>query len=238
MNISRFVRKLQSGADFLKGKARLSYSQFGEDLLVDYVLTGIAKKKKISFLDIGTNDPVHGNNTYLFYVRQLYGVCIEPDPAIYKKIISKRSKDIVLNAGIGTGAATEGTLCIFPAGYTGWNTFSLEEAEKRHQESGVIFSLSEKIPFLAINEVIAKYFDSAPDFISIDVEGLDFAILQTLDFEKNKPLVFCVETISFSTANKGQKQNDITAFLLSHGYSIYADTYVNTIFVRQEIFNP
>lgn len=237
MNVARIIRKLRSAADFFRVKAKISYSQFGEDLLVEYVLSAIARKTNPSYLDIGTNDPVHGNNTYLFYIKGSRGVCIEPDPAIYEKIRAKRNKDIVLHAGINIGTATEGILYIFPAGYTGWNTFSKEEAVNRQHESGIAYTESEKIPFLAINDVIAKYFDSCPDFISIDVEGLDFAILQNLDFDKYKPLVICVETISFSTANKGEKRNDITGFVLSKGYIIYADTYVNTIFVRQDILN-
>jgi FkbM family methyltransferase len=235
MNISRFIRKIKSGVDFLKLKARVSYSQFGEDLLVDYILSEIVKKKELCYLDIGTNDPVHGNNTYLFYLRQHKGVCIEPDPIIYQRIKAKRSRDNVLHAGIGIDTTTEGTLYVFPEGYTGWNTFSKEEAIKRKKDSGIGYTASEKIPFLAVNDVIEKHFDACPDFISIDVEGLDFDILKSLDFEKYKPFVFCVETISFSTAHRGEKRTDIIDFLISKGYFIYADTYVNTIFIRQDI---
>lgn len=237
MNIRRIIRKLGSVADYFRATAKISYSQFGEDLLVDHIFRSLAGKTNFSYLDIGTNDPVAGNNTYLFYLRGNYGVCIEPDPEIFKKIVSKRKRDVVLHAGIGIGEVAEGTLYIFPEGYTGWNTFSFEEAEKRKVESGISFRESPKIQFLPVNDVIATHFETCPDFISIDVEGLDFDILKSLDFEKYRPIVICAETISFSTNNRGEKQDEIISFLSSKGYKVYADTYVNTIFVRKDIFN-
>lgn len=235
MNIRRIIRKLRSSADLFSTRARASYSQFAEDLLVDHVLTAIAKKNNPTYLDIGTNDPVAGNNTYLFYLKGCKGVCVEPDPAIYRKIKAKRPNDTVLHAGVGIGTDKEGTLYIFPEGYTGWNTFSKEEADKRKSESGISYSTFKHIPFIPVNEVIRQHFKEAPDFISIDVEGLDQAILETLDFGTWSPLVICVETMSFSTDHQGGKIGGIISLLHDKGYVIYADTYVNTIFVRKDL---
>lgn len=222
---------------FFSGKARISFAQFGEDILVDHIFQQILRKKKITYLDIGTNDPVHGNNTYLFYTKGNVGVCIEPDPDLYKRIFSERKKDVVLNAGIGMGLEKEGILYTFPHPYTGWNTFSKEEAWNKQQETGIQFRGSHKIQFLEMNEIFQKYFDPCPDFVSVDTEGLDLAILKTLDFNRFQPPVFCVETISFSADNKGQKNSDTADFLFSKGYVIYADTYANTIFIRKDLLN-
>lgn len=235
MNIRRIIRKLKGVTDIFSAKAKISYSQFGEDLLVDYVMTAIAGKPGFTYLDIGTNDPAAGNNTYLFYQRGQRGVCVEPDPAIWKNIKNKRGRDTVLHAGIGTGTEKKGDLYIFPAGYTGWNTFSKEEAEAKKAESGIGYTVFENIPMLPVNEVIATHFTGSPDFISIDVEGLDMAILQTLDFEKYRPAIICVETAAFSTDHQGAKRRDIMDLVLSKGYTVYADTFINTIFVRQDI---
>ena len=231
------IGKLKASMLFFSGKARISYAQFGEDILVDHIFQHILLKKKITYLDIGTNDPVHGNNTYLFYRKGNFGVCVEPDPDLYKKILSKRKNDLVLNAGIGIGNEKEGILYTFPQPYTGWNTFSKEEALNRNKETGIAFRESNKIPFLEVNEVLQKYYDPCPDFVSVDVEGLDLEILKTLDFNRFQPYIFCVETISFSADHKGHKNPDIIDFLLSKGYIVYADTYVNTIFIRKDILN-
>jgi Methyltransferase FkbM domain len=84
----------------------------------------------------------------------------------------------------------------------------------------------------SVNEIILEHFSgNAPDLISIDVEGLDFEILSSIDFRKYRPTVICVETISFSDNFGGVKNKDIPEYLQQHGYFLYADTWINSIFV-------
>jgi hypothetical protein len=237
MDFQRAVRKAKSCSHFFNGKARISYAQFGEDLLIDYFFKHYLKNLNPTYLDIGTNHPIVGNNTYLFYLRNCFGVCVEPDFILYKKILSKRSGAIALNAGVGIGKEAEGILYIFPEPYTGWNTFSKEEAINRQADTGIDYTESTKIRFLSINEIIEKYFKSCPDFISIDVEGLDFGILKTMDFNRFKPALFCVETMTFSVSEKAKKNVDIMGLLSDNGYVGYADTHINTIFVRKDLLN-
>jgi hypothetical protein len=68
------------------------------------------------------------------------------------------------------------------------------------------------------------------------VEGLDLEILQSLDFEKYRPEVFCVETLTFSPDHTGSKISTILDLMNAKGYMIYADTNVNTIFCRQDLY--
>jgi FkbM family methyltransferase len=237
MNLRRIINKVKAVFYFSKGKAQLSFSQFGEDIIVGYIFSNLLKRKKVSYLDIGTNDPIHGNNTYLFYMRGSRGVCIEPDPVLYKRIKEKRNRDVVLNAGAGVGEDTAGELNIFPEPYTGWNTFSAEEAAKKQIDSGIAIKEKVTIPFVAVNEIIQKYFTTTPDFISIDVEGLDLEIVKSINFDKYRPAVFCIETTAFDVAHKGSKNEELINFMLSNGYKIYADTFVNTLFIREEIIS-
>jgi hypothetical protein len=52
----------------------------------------------------------------------------------------------------------------------------------------------EKMPLLNVNAVLSEHFQTAPALFSIDTEGMDLAILQTLDFVRWRPKVFCVES--------------------------------------------
>jgi len=88
------------------------------------------------------------------------------------------------------------------------------------------------MPLIGINEIIEKNFDRQPDFISLDVEGLDLAILKSLDYSRFSPKVICVETLLYDENQIESKNNEIIYFLTSKGYSIYADTHVNTIFTQ------
>ena len=65
--------------------------------------------------------------------------------------------------------------------------------------------------------------------MSLDAEGLDYEILQMIEYDKNYPKVICVETVSYTS---GRKETEIINFLQSKGYNIYADTHINTIFSK------
>ena len=234
MNIKRFLGKLSRARDTINLKAKTSYSQVGEDLIVDYLFTSL-NCKEIKYLEIGTNQPVLCNNTYLFYKRGCRGVCIEPDVEMVGFIKAKRPGDTVLNVGIGLSDQPQAPFYLFPGLLNGWSTFSEAEAKIRQTESGIAFRRL-LVPLKTINSIIEEYFDSCPNFISLDVEGLDLDILRSLDFTRYRPDVICVETISFSIHNKETKQDDTSVFMHSKGYMTYADTHVNTVFCRSELF--
>lgn len=235
MNIRRFLGKCLSAFYIVRTKAQPSFSQAGEDQVVRYLFY-VLRITQPTYLDIGTNHPFIGNNTYYFYLRGSKGVCIEPDPDYYSLIKKSRARDIVLQAGIGRDGISEELLYIFPKPYHGWNTFSPEEAHKRQEDSGIAFTKTLKVPLLSINAVMEEYFDPHPNFISLDVEGMDLDILRSLDFNRFKPEVICVETISFSTRNQEEKLNDIIDYLVRQGYFVFGDTRINTIFCRTDAY--
>ena len=214
--------------------AHASYSQVGEDRIVNYIFESLNILNP-TYLDIGTNYPLVGNNTYLFYDKGCTGVCIEPDPEMYERIKRKRSRDKVLNVGIGITNKSDATFYLFPGNVAGWSTFSEEEARIRETESGLKPKVL-SIPLVNINDVIAENFSPFPNFISLDVEGMDLEILKSLDFQRFRPDVICVETISFSITNTEEKLNDTIDFMHTKGYFTYADTHVNTIFCKKELF--
>ena len=235
MNRVRIFGKLQAGLAIMKGKVQPSFSQAGEDQVMRYLINDCLKIKNPDYLDIGTHHPMWGNNTFYFYSRGSKGVCIEPDERYAKLIRKYRKRDIFLQAGVSPGQEEKKEFYIFPKQYAGWNTLLQEEAEKRQLTTGIKFERIE-VQLVNINDVIHKYFFTCPAIISIDVEGLDLAILKSLDFDLYKPAIICVESITFSTTNEQTKINDIGDFMLSKGYFAFADTYVNTIYCRKDTF--
>jgi len=71
------------------------------------------------------------------------------------------------------------------------------------------------------------------DFLSIDVEGLDFMVLKSNDFTKYKPKVILIEILSSSLLDI--EKHEITLFLREKNYSIYAKA-VNTVLFRKNDF--
>jgi FkbM family methyltransferase len=205
-----------------------SYSQCGEDKILDHLFRAF-DKSKIRYLDIGTNDPIVINNTYLFYRDGAVGVCVEPNPVLYKKIKEKRPRDTCLNLGIGEqdGEAADFYLM---SSHT-LNTFSKEEAQDLHK--GGVYTIVGviQVPLRSINSIVEEHFDIAPDLVSIDVEGWNEKIVRTFDFNRCRPFCFCVETLTFSDCFTGQRLTGIFEFFEANNYSLYADTHINSIFI-------
>ena len=236
MNVKRFTGKVFAGLQILKSNVQPSFSQAGEDQAMRYLLYNCLNITNPSYLDIGTNHPIICNNTFYFYNRGSRGVCIEPDVQFEKLIRKFRKEDIYLKAGVGIGEATSAEFYAFPGKYAGWNTFSKREAEKRSIETGINYRTIQEIPLVNINEVMERYFTTSPNYISLDVEGIDLQILQSIDFKRFKPEVLCVESITFSTKNEEVKITEIIDYVTSQDYFVFADTHVNTIFCRNNVF--
>ena len=206
-----------------------SYSQCGEDLIVNYIFNALQVAHP-SYLDIGAHHPSFLSNTYLFYRQGSQGVNIEADPWLYKKICKGRRRDTTLNVGMGV---VRGTLKLNIFASRTLNTFSSEEAEKYVKQGHEQINSCE-IKVLTFSDIVDQYFQRTPDFISLDVEGMDIEILQSIDFGRYKPIVFCVETITYSRSGIGEKLPVIDEIFERNGYFKYADTYINSIYVRRD----
>ena len=225
-----------SKPEVFAGYQKISYSQTGEDLIVDFIFGQIGIVKP-TFLDIGAHHPFFINNTFFFYKKGCHGINIEPDPFLIKAFEEYRPLDKNLNVGIGFTQESQGADFYVMSAKT-LNTFSKEEAE-RYQGYGT-YKIEEilKVPLVPCNQVIEKYFSSiAPNFITIDVEGLDVEILKSFDFERFRPEIFCIETLTYTEDKTEKKLTEIINYVCSKDYMIFADTYINTIFVDKSSWN-
>lgn len=144
-----------------------------------------------------------------------------------QKIIRVRPKDIVLNYGLAPEA---GKLTYYMMNSDKINSFSAEEV-KEYVKLGYQVIGTKSLSVVTINQILRKY--GKVHFLSIDVEGLDFAILKSLDYENFAPICICVETCEHG----GLKRDDfeeLNTFLGDKGYMVYADTMLNTIYVNKK----
>ena len=205
-----------------------TFSQAGEDKILQHLFFS-RKLDKITYLDIGTNHPTIGSNTYLFYREGGSGVCVEPNPALCALIRSKRPRDLCINAGVSMGE--EGIADFYSMNIHTLSTFSKDEAETLDRTTEYKIKEVLKTPLKNINNIIRDNFKTPIHLVSIDVEGWNEQIVESLDFSANRPLCFCVETITFSLENKGVKLQGIFDKFRDNDYSVYAETHLNTIFI-------
>jgi FkbM family methyltransferase len=211
-----------------ESRPSVSFSQSGEDLIIRFIFNAL-RITKPTYLDIGAYHPTHFSNTYLFYKNGSCGVCVEPDPQLVAAFRRRRPRDICINTGIGVNQKASADFYILSTKTL--NTFSKSEAE-RYAGYGQLIEEVIPVPLATINEVLNNHFsEKAPNFVSLDIEGLDLEVIKTLDFSKYRPEVFCIETLTYTEDKTEEKVSQIVDYMKSKNYFVYADTYINTIFV-------
>ena len=162
--------------------ARHSYAQAGEDLIVDFV-TRAMQIEEITYLDIGAHHPTQFSNTYLFYKRGFQGVLVEPDPELMSSIRRVRPRDVCIEAGVGVESVADAQLFVMTTRTL--NTFSEEEAMRYEAMGTQRIEKIVPVHMVTLDEIFADRFPKkVPTLVSIDVEGLDFEVLSTLDLKK------------------------------------------------------
>jgi FkbM family methyltransferase len=224
--INKIIKRSKDVLDYRY--TRKSFSQFGEDLIIEHALNNI-NEKNISYLDIGANHPCFINNSYYFYKKGFTGTLIEPDPSLYKILKKKRPLDNILNCGVSFAGKIQ-TSKLYIMSNSVLNTFSLKEAKKIEEKTNFKIEKEIDIELIPINYIL-KEFKILPSFISIDVEGLDYEILESFDFEKYRPALLIIETLTYDPEIGGVKIKKIIELMINRNYIVFADTRLNTIFI-------
>jgi FkbM family methyltransferase len=210
--------------------ARISYSQYGEDIIVRFALENLGIRHP-RYIDVGANQPFLGSNTALFHESGSCGINIEPDPFLFAAFPRFRKRDVNLNVGV---LDRPGETEFYVMSFRDLSTFLRSEAEERTRKFDAQILQVIKVKVSTLNEIFAEYGASnPPQFMSIDAEGADELILRAFDFGSWSPEVICCETLSFISTTKWGKNEALIRFLESKGYFVLADTWLNTIFVLE-----
>jgi FkbM family methyltransferase len=103
----------------------------------------------------------------------------------------KRKKDTCLNVGVGIDIQASANFYIMSSETL--STFSNEEAERYKKYENQNIEEIIQVPLIPIDEIIKNNFPHCPNFISLDVEGLDLEIMRNFNFNNYRPEVFCME---------------------------------------------
>lgn len=207
---------------------RRSYSQKGEDLVIDKLLN---YKKRGIYIDIGAHDPSLRNNTKRFYQKGWKGINIEPDFVNFKKFIKVRPRDINLNIGI---SKKNSVLNFYRFDPDTISTFSKENLNE-YQRYGFKLKDIIKIKTKKLSNILSKYMKSKKiDFFSIDAEGYDLQVLKSNNWDKFRPTLICIEAhYHYNKKNIFEETKDINKFLTKVGYKKVWSNNINEIYLRE-----
>ena len=207
-----------------------SYSQEGEDMVLKRIF---GDKKNVFYVDVGAHHPKRFSNTYLLYKKGAKGINIDASPGSMRLFNKLRPGDINIEIGV---SVTKGELNYYVFNEPALNSFSKELSEKVHKEKN-LFLIKEvtKVKVERLDKILDNnLLINEIDFLNIDVEGLDFDVLQSNDWSKYRPKFVLVEILGGSL--HALDKHPIVEFMHEKNYVIYAKQ-VNTMFFKEKNYN-
>ena len=190
---------------------RKSYSQFGEDYIIDKYFSNYVGK----YVDIGCYHPIRYNNTQLLHMRGWNGINIDINPTSIDLFNLLRKKDKNIHAAISDKTGQKKFYFQHP--FSTVNTFN-----KLHLEKYAKDYQSYKVKTVKFSDLIESKFD----FLNIDCEGDDFKILKTINLKKYQPKLICLEIL------ENKDKNLVYKYLKKNKYSILCVKKLSHIFKK------
>lgn len=202
-----------------------SFSQFGEDLLVSHLLNG---KQKGTYVDVGAFRPVQCSNTYYFYRKGWKGINIDAMPGSMRLFNAVRPRDTNLEIPV---ADTDLELTYYIFNYPLMNGFFKDDSSIPAHLEGLRIVDKKIVRAQRLDQILDEHLNGDRiDLMSIDVEGLDFSVLRSNNWEKYQPTVILIEILDFNFQNL--EHYEIYSFLTSLGYQFYSRTVHTLIFKK------
>jgi FkbM family methyltransferase len=179
-----------------------SYSQIGQDI---NVLEYYNFKKNGYFIDIGASDGINESNTYLLEKEYNWnGICVEPIPFEYNKLIQNRNCICENKAVYNTSnIQVEFTICNISV--LSGITQNIDAHNNLIDQYGINSVIN--VNTITLNDLLYKYNSpSFIDYISIDTEGSELEIIKSIDFSKYNFGIIHVEH-NFITHKREQIKN-------------------------------
>jgi FkbM family methyltransferase len=202
-----------------------NYSQSSEqDVILEYFggHTGI-------FMDIGANDSETLSNTRALALLGWGGLAVEPTKTAFAKLKKIYEKDDFVQC-----------MNVAVADYCGKASF-FENGSHLHQgDTGLLSTLRKSeterwkntehftetvVDVIDVKTLLERSFYKTFDFISIDIEGMDYDVLAQLPLEELQTRLVCVE---FNQKDK-KKFEDL---MYPQGFTLLHENYENLIFCK------
>lgn len=207
------------------------YSQYGEDKII----LEFFKDKKGTLLDIGANDGRTISNSLLFIENGWSGVLVEASPIAFEKLKKEHENNknvFCLNKCLSD---TNGKTTFYhnESHIGNGDTDLLSTIVKsNYEDSNKAFGFS---TFTVECFDFETFYNECPirkfDYLSIDIEGMDFILLKQMDLSK-----MCVELIIIEYNHNSTIKDEIVEYCRNFNIdNILLDNGVNIILYKNDI---
>lgn len=211
----------------LREMGRTDFSQIGQSGKIDGYLN---KKENGFFIEAGAYDGETFSNTLFFELnRNWTGILIEPVPSFFHSVLSKKRNCYALNACI---AAKKPFVAKFKV--HGALSGREDEMSKFHldfiQREVVASRVKEEtayIPCFSLNTIMRALGRKTIDYFSLDVEGAELPVLQSIDYTNLDIRAFSIEY-----AAKNSTKPAIIDHLEKNNYKLVLTDVFDIYFVK------
>ncbi|WP_323597234.1 FkbM family methyltransferase [Peribacillus frigoritolerans] len=204
------------------------YSQIGQDKYVnERIFQG---KENGFFVDIGAHDGIGINNTYFFEKHKNWnGICVEPLPEVYE-LLNKNRKCICIEGAIHTQHGYQEFFRL--NGQYAMLSGLINEYDARHLEriKGEIENNQQniviKVRTIPLQSILDEHNVNHIDFLSIDTEGSELTVLQSINFNQVK--IDCI------TVENNFQERSVQDFLMTKGYRLAEKLAYDDIYIRND----
>jgi len=173
------------------------------------------------YIDIGSGRPISGSNTFHLYKRGWRGYLVDPLPRnrLLSQLLRPRDR---FHLGL-VGIQSDYNFHLFePYAYS---TTDAERASAviHNKGDGIKLLKTLRLPGISLKDIFQNANTREFGFLNIDVEGAEWGVLESNDWNLYKPKVICIEIIDLN-------KHEIIRFLEGLGYELFGVKGLSYIF--------
>lgn len=225
MNLARTI---------FSGNVKGHFGQWAEDVLVRKLFP--KNKNTGTYLDLGAYHPFKHSNTAYFWLKGWHGFNIDANPNTIALFNRARPNDqniwtaIVPQADFINGL--DSVSLMLPSTKDCSSGISATGTVHPVVSSNRSFSESISVPAISVAGLLEKFSIGDVDYLNVDIEGYDQAIIEEFNFSRCRPKVISIE--DYSNNIKDALSSRITTLLSANGYVLVGRAGPTSIFVLSE----
>jgi len=206
---------LSNFIESVRDKSNTIRSQLFQDAFAAFIISDLFDK---TFLEFGATDGIDLSNSYMLEQNLGWtGVLAEPSPQWHEQLKNNRPNTKIITDCIWKCSGDKLDFFVSEVGvlstlvdFKHSDLSSMPGNTNKRTNNGKVV----EVETVSINEVMETNFNgNSPSYVSIDTEGSEYEILNSLDFEKYQPVVFTIEH------NFTNLQKKIDELMISKSYT-------------------